>query len=103
MQDLVNHKFVLLVRMQEVNDFIRGLVNMGLVIISINDGLFGGDKLADVDGRGICVFFQVISQFLKVVVQVVSFRNLVDELLLDVKDLILQFLALSLLSVHLSS
>jgi len=76
---------------------------MGLIIISVNDCLLWGDKLTDVDGRGVCMLLQVISQFLKVIVQVVSLCNLVDELLLDVRDLILKFLALSLLSVHLSS
>ena len=63
-KNLVHKELVLFVCMGEVDDFLRGVVDVGLIIIVVRDRLLRGHELADIDGRRTRVFLEVIGQVL---------------------------------------
>jgi hypothetical protein len=50
LKDFVNKVLMALSGLEEVDDFLGVIVDMGTVIVSVLDGLLGCDELADVDG-----------------------------------------------------
>ena len=50
LEDFVNKVLMALSCLEEVDDFLGVIVDMGTVIVSVLDGLLGCDELADVDG-----------------------------------------------------
>jgi len=99
-KDLFDDELVLFVGVRKVDDLVASIVDVRDVVVLIGDFLLGGDELADVDSRGVCVLLQVVRQILKVVTQVVSLDNRVQEGILVVANDVVLLLALSLLSVQ---
>ena len=67
---LIDHETMLRVRMREVDALLACLIDVGLVIVSIFDGLPWLDQLSDVDCLRASVLLQVISEGLQVVRQI---------------------------------
>ena len=84
--------------MRKVNNLVAFIIDVRLIIITILDWLLWTDKFTDVDCASICELFQMISQILQVITQVMSLRNIFLERILFIFNLL--FFSLLLHPLH---